>query len=162
MEMKPLKNTMILCLGLFISLFTGLKMTAQDDKPDKRAQLESQKIAFITNKLNLSVSEAQKFWPVYNEFQQKNQEIIIKRRQLLARLRNKSGQLSDDELIKISDQYIQLQTDESKIAVEYHARFKQVLPISKVVEYYKAEEQFKIWLLNQVRRKQGPGGQNNN
>ena len=34
---------------------------------EHRAQLESFRIQFITKKLNLTPTEAEKFWPVYNE-----------------------------------------------------------------------------------------------
>jgi len=150
------KRTFFIVLILFGFLYVE-NIAAQDDGNDKRAQLESQKIAFITKQLNLTVSEAQKFWPVYNEFQQKNQEIIKKRRQLFFKLKQNS-RLPDDELTKMADQYIQLQLDESKLASEYHTKFKEVLSISKVIAYYRAEEQFKVWLLNQVRGKtEDPG-----
>lgn len=150
--MYLIKNKIATIILLMVGLLSMKNISAQDDGNDKRAQLESQKIAFITKTLNLSVAEAQKFWPVYNEYQQKNHEIIKKRRQLFIKLKQNS-KLPDDELTKISDQYIQLQLDESKLASEYHAKFKEVLSISKVVAYYRAEEQFKVWLLNQVRGK---------
>jgi hypothetical protein len=158
--MNPTVKSFIISLTFAVFMFNVVNLYAQDDENSKRAQLESQKVSFITRMLNLSVAEAQKFWPVYNEYQQKNQEIIKKRRELFAKLRINKNQLSDDELTKISDQYIQLQIDEAKLASEYHTKFKEVLSISKVVAYYRAEEQFKIWLLNEVRKKQGEPGNN--
>ncbi len=140
-------------LILSISLFVCLgSLSGQIDKGNKKANLESQKIAFITRKLNLSVNEAQKFWPVYNEFQQKREDLFKRRREILKRINNKESQPGDDELLKLSDEFIQLQMNESKLASEYHTKFKEVLHIRKVMEYYKAEEQFKVWLLGEVKR----------
>jgi hypothetical protein len=128
---------------------------------DRKAQLESQKIAIITQKLNLSVGEAQKFWPVYNEYQQKKEEILGQRREIFEQLRGNKGNLSNNELHSISDKYLKLQAEESKLAIDYHQKFKEVLTIAKVVELYMAEEQFKFWLLGEMRRG-GRGKPNDN
>jgi hypothetical protein len=153
--MKKKNNQMYFCLVLLAFILSANIIFAQDNTNEKKARLESQKVGFITNKLDLSVSEAQKFWPVYNEFQQKKQEIFKTRKQMFESLKDKNQQLSNEELTKISDQYIQSQMDESKLSAEYHNRFKQVLPVEKVIRYYWAEEQFKVWLLNEVKNKEG-------
>ena len=38
---------------------------------NKRERIEALRVAFITQKLNLTPDESQKFWPVYNEYQDK-------------------------------------------------------------------------------------------
>ncbi len=43
---------------------------------EKRAQLESFKIQFITKKLGLTPEEAEKFWPVYNEQKEATRKTI--------------------------------------------------------------------------------------
>jgi len=47
----------------------------QITKEQKLERIKAQKMAFITNKLNLSSEEAQLFWPVYNDFF-KNKELL--------------------------------------------------------------------------------------
>ena len=39
-------------------------------------KIEAQKIAYITNELSLTATEAQQFWPIYNEFSDKNEELM--------------------------------------------------------------------------------------
>ena len=41
----------------------------------KKEQIKSLKVAFITNELALTPDEASKFWPIYNSFEEKQQEI---------------------------------------------------------------------------------------
>ena len=38
-------------------------------------KIKAQKIAFITDKLELTSEEAQQFWPIYNEFEAKVEKI---------------------------------------------------------------------------------------
>lgn len=123
---------------------------------DRKEQLESQKVAFITKQLNLNVEEAQKFWPVYNEFQSKKAEINKSRREILKKLVAENPELSDEELTQLSDSFVKLHLDEAKLAKTYHEKFKTVLPIKKVVAYYKSEQRFKRFLLKEVQnRKRG-------
>ena len=61
----------LLVLILFIGSFTLLKAqdTRQDIKEGRSERIQSLKIAFITQKLELTSDEAQKFWPVYNRYE---------------------------------------------------------------------------------------------
>jgi hypothetical protein len=48
---------------------------------EKRAQLESFKIQFITKKLNLTSEEAEKFWPIYNEQKDATRKLMQERKE---------------------------------------------------------------------------------
>ena len=57
-------------------LFISFNFYAQGEKmKEKREQIKTMKIAFLTSELDLSVSEAEKFWPVYNAFEEKEFEL---------------------------------------------------------------------------------------
>ena len=42
---------------------------------EKKEQIKSLKVAFITNELNLTPDEAAKFWPIFNAFDAKQTEL---------------------------------------------------------------------------------------
>ncbi len=65
-------NKIILTLFLLIS---GISFGQQ--KPDWE-KIKSLKVAFITEKLSLTSKEAQSFWPVYNEFEEKRDALTKK------------------------------------------------------------------------------------
>jgi hypothetical protein len=56
----------ILIVFVMLGCFSGIK--AQDGDETKAEKIQALKIAFITNKLQLTPDEAQKFWPVYNQY----------------------------------------------------------------------------------------------
>src|SRR4051812_21621428 len=70
---------------------------------ERREDIEAQKVAFITQKLNLTPEEAQKFWPVYNQYQDKIQELRKKRRQEGKTAKENFDALSDKELEQLID-----------------------------------------------------------
>ena len=71
-------HTILIALLLSSTLFaqgTGRKMKREKRQEKMESRIESQKIAFITQKLDLTPTEAQLFWPIYNEYQTKMKEI---------------------------------------------------------------------------------------
>ena len=68
--MKPLKIIIVLLL------LTSFNFYAQgDNMKEKREQIKTMKIAFLTTELDLSSTEAEKFWPIYNTFEEKEFEL---------------------------------------------------------------------------------------
>ncbi len=137
-------------ITLLTMLLFGLTSFAQPNKQCKhKEQIKAQKIAFLTNKLDLSVEEAQVFWPLYNEFEKKKDEIIDAQRNVYASL--EKDNLSDKELQSFVDKYIELETAQSKLLIEYHAKFKKVLSVRKLAILYSSDRMFKKELLKQLR-----------
>jgi hypothetical protein len=56
-------------------LMLCLHFNLQAQRGKMRDRIEPMKIAFITQKLNLTAEEAQKFWPVYNKFSDELQKL---------------------------------------------------------------------------------------
>jgi hypothetical protein len=63
------------------------------------------------------------------------------------------GSNSDKEIEEITEKHIRLMKEESDLLITYHEKFKEVLPISKVMKIYIAEEQYKTFLLRQLRNR---------
>ena len=62
-----------------IAIYVSIHCFSQNEKDKKEALIYSQKIAFITEKLQISPEEAQKFWPLYNEYWKSKNELIEKK-----------------------------------------------------------------------------------
>lgn len=113
----------------------------------KREKIEALRVAFITKELNLSSEESQKFWPLYNEYQDK---LKAARHELKAH-RAEFG--SDKEAQEFLDAELLYRQRELSFYKQYYDKFKQVLPLKKVAELRHAEEEFKKELLKQLQGK---------
>ena len=60
---------------IILSLLCFLTFTAFAQHDEKRERVKALKIAFITEQLNLTETEAQKFWPIYNAFEDNNNKL---------------------------------------------------------------------------------------
>lgn len=118
---------------------------------ERRENIESMKIAYITQKVDLTPEEAQQFWPVYNQYTEKVQELRKKRKMDRREAKQNVEELSDKEVEQEVDNEIVFRQKELDIQKEYHSKFKAILPIKKVARLYAAEDQFKMVLLNKLK-----------
>jgi hypothetical protein len=120
---------------------------------ERREKVEAMKIAFITKRLDLTSEEAQKFWPVYNQMSKDLETLRKNRRGDIRDAREDFDSLSEKDLEKIVDNEIIFRQSELDVMKKYHSQFKQVLPIKKVALLYKTEDDFKRFLINEIRNK---------
>jgi len=134
---------------IFASIAGTIK--AQENKADKEQQIKSQKIAFFTEKIGLTPAEAEKFWPVYNDYWAIKNEIIAERKDKMSYFADNSNKMTQAELTKYADQYISYETQLAELLSEYHVKFKKILPIEKVMKIYQADYEFKTYLLKKIK-----------
>jgi Spy/CpxP family protein refolding chaperone len=137
-----------------------MNLQAQDPTPRREGfkmteQIRTERIAFFTEKIGLTVEEAQTFWPVYHEMDKKKTDFFEERAGIVRRFMNEQDKLSEKEISKLLDRMVAIQQQETEIAVTYDARFRKLLPESKVMKYYMAEFQFRSFLLQKMRGKKG-------
>jgi len=107
---------------------------------NKKEQKEARRIAFYTEKLDLSRGEAESFWPVYREM---DKAMASLRKDAKAKRRGNIAEMNDKELEQLLDDLISFKQKELDLKRKYHDEFKKILPIRKVAKLYHAEEQFK-------------------
>lgn len=123
------------------------------EKPrqEKQDNIEAMKIAYLTNKLQLTPEEAQKFWPVYNQYTDKLQELRKKRKMDNREAKKNFDELTDKELEAAIENEFAYRQKELDIQKEFDSKFKSVLTIRKVSQLYHAEEQFKRVLIDKLK-----------
>lgn len=119
-----------------------------------KEKIETQKIAYITNKLALTATEAQQFWPVYNEFSDKNEELLKAFRKNNLEDRDVNVEtISDKEAMDMADEQIIHAQKILDLRKKYHAEFKKVLPAKKLLKLYQTERDFKKFLLKEIKER---------
>ena len=146
-------KTTILSLAFLLSGLWALAQHHPGPPPNKEARerMKAHKIAYITEKLDLTPEEAQVFWPVYNELETKLHEL----REANRPDRKKDPEtMTDAEVEKMVNQRFEFRQKELDLEKEYHEKYKQVLPTKKVAVLYKAEQGFRRDLLKKLQEKQ--------
>ena len=110
------------------------------------------KIAFITEKLNLTETEAEKFWPIYNTYDKNTSKIkheeINKIRQ---EIRQNMGALSDNKANELLDRFIEAEKNLYNEKIQLATKLRKVISAQKIILLKVAEEEFNKRLLERMK-----------
>lgn len=116
-------------------------------------QLDNAKIAFITSRLTLNQDQAQRFWPLYNEFVAKRRDLNRTARQL--RLGADNPTLSEAQLRDTFTQEFAIRQQQLNLEKEYFEKVQKVLTLRQVAQLYGAERDFTKEVLKRVAGQSG-------
>jgi hypothetical protein len=143
-----MKRALIIILISFSIVFSILAQERDFER------LNAYKIGFFTKRLSLTSVEAERFWPVYNEYQEQRNRIQAEKLALLRNFNQNESNLSENQTSEVGDKLIAAIVKESELAVMFHKKLKEVLPPAKVIRFYQAETQYKAQLLNELQNRQ--------
>lgn len=149
--MNNLKKTILVAILLISSLSFG------QNHPD-REKIKSLKVAFITERLDLSSKEAQAFWPVYNEYEKNREALRQKERTQIRRKIKSADELSEKEAADLLEKYISFEDEEEALDKAFLKKVSGVISAKKTLLLLRSEEEFKRRLIKQYRHKKGGGG----
>lgn len=145
-----MKNLIIL-IGLWIS---PVLLWSQDTRMNQQRleeRIETQRIAFITERVKLTPEEAQSFWPVYNEYRDKEKALRASRKPAKAIM-----DMDDSEASAYLDKVLGIEQQELQLKIEYSEHLKSMLSPKKILRFYTAERQFKerlVQIMSQRRER---------
>lgn len=148
-----MKSIITFLLG-FILLVPAMAQDEEMPVKDRKAmeKIKAARIAYITEKLGLTPAEAEKFWPIYNEFDRKREEIKVEAR--MAR-KNPDPAKSTEENQKaaIAKQH-EFRQKELNLEKDYSSRLLNVVSAQKVMSLPKTERDFRTILLRRMQQQQ--------
>ena len=117
-------------------------------------KIEAARVAFLTNRLNLTPEQAQKFWPLYNEFD-------ARRRTLRKRSSGRTADLAtlaDNQLPGAFDDLFAARQEELNLEKEYATKLQKAISLRQLMVLYRAEREFTKLLLKKIEERRGPRG----
>ena len=149
-----MNKTIIIALIAFIFC---LKVSAQQGGKER---IKAFKTAYITEQLDLSVEEAEKFWPVYNQYDKELFKLKIERgRKDRRRIKEVGGpeNLSDEEATSIIFGMLNSEKEASVTREKMYNELSKILSPAKLLALYQAEMNFSKRLLSEYRKGKGKG-----
>jgi len=131
-------------ITILMMLFLVISIKAQG-RNESREKIKSLKIAYLTEQLNLTTNEAEKFWPIYNSFDQEQQELRIKQRSEIHKVLKERGE------IDVMDEKEAEKLIMSKLAIdkllfesqkEFIQKIKKIISYKKIIKLQIAEMEF--------------------
>lgn len=147
--MKTLLLTIITSATLFV---------AHAQSPEAMKKLEAARIALITERLELTPDQAEKFWPIYHEFSKQQREIRDEFRQM-RKVHNPSTS-SEKENREILDKGLEMKQRQLNLERDFTKNVEGVISTQQIIRLRKAEDDFREMLMKRVRHQQEQRGRN--
>ena len=146
-----MKQLLYFAATLLLLVPQSVTAQGQQQQGQENERIAAYKIALFTRRLNLSPAEAEKFWPLYNDYDNRRIKLQQERSETIRSINLNEARMSDADLIKAGDRLVSLQVEEAALTQSLHNKLKEVLPPAKVIRVYQAENQFRSQLLNELR-----------
>jgi hypothetical protein len=144
MKMKPLITLLI--------VLSSLSFYGQESKKEK---IKALKIAYVTKDLNLSGTEAEKFWPIYNAFDDKQFDLrMVKMRKIRNELKSQPlDAISESQANALLNQIEQLDDEIYQNRRKLTIDLKKVISPKKILKLKQVEDDFNKTLLKEYRNR---------
>ena len=134
----------LIAMVLAVTLIGFVGSAAAQDKPADNMDLVKEKIRtdkklFIATNMQLTESEANAFWPVYEAYQAELGKLRDREIKLIEEFATKYETMSDDAAKKLLDDSLSIDSDHQKLRQSYLSKIRGVLPDKKVARYYQLE-----------------------
>ncbi|MFV8226017.1 hypothetical protein [Christiangramia aquimixticola] len=146
---------------IVLFLFSATLSFAQEDSGERDAQRErikALKVAYFTQEMNFTDKVAQKFWPIYNEYESKRRE--LHRREHIE-LDNISC-YNEDQADELLDEFLSIESEEYKIKKQLFKELKQIISARDIIKLHKLEKEFHKKLIKEYRSKRDKDISNGN
>lgn len=139
--------------GLLLMLICScVYLQAQKPKLNKE-EFRARQEAFITQNAQLTPQEAEAFFPLYFELQDKKSQ---SNREAWKEIRKgKQPNLSEEEYSRIIEAVIQARITADQLDLEYMRKYKKFLSAKKIYDIQRAEMKFHRHLLKPDKKKDG-------
>lgn len=121
---------------------------------DRLERIKALRVAYISEKLDLTPEEAQRFWPVFNKFDDNMTSLNKQKRQLMEKLRpENASSLSEKETTALMEQDDKLEEEIQNNRKQLVKNLQGVIPNQKIIMLRQIEVEFKQKLLNQIKNR---------
>lgn len=158
---KHLKSIILLLFFTGISLFS---FSQENQNKEKRGEkIKKLKVAYFTEELNLTVAESEKFWPIYNEMEEKLKTNRKDNKKVIDEISKNVDTYTDEDYKKSVNKIFENDINQTTIKKDYYAKIAAVIGYKKATKLLKLEKEFKQKLLKELKKRrnenQNPPGE---
>ena len=141
-KMKKILTLTLILIGTF-------QLSAQDHE-SHRERIKSLKTAHITEGLNLTPQEAQKFWPIYNDFEEKRRNLYRQEHAGIGNLECITEENADSML----NQYVELEKEDYLLKKKFYSDLRSIFSAKRIIQLKKVEDEFNRKIIKEYRERQ--------
>jgi len=149
-----MKKTVLFLITLFFISFFAYAQQSTTKSP-REAKIKALKIAFITEELSLTSNEAEKFWPVYNKFDELLYQLeTVEKFKIKTKIKRIGGieNISEKDAKSMMKKIADLEKQVYKTKIAFDIELTEVLSFKKILKLKIVERDFIRNLMKKYRR----------
>ena len=135
---------------LVILLLIGTVYSTTSAQKGWYEYIQQKRVEFLIVNLELPIEESQNFWPVYNEYYKKKNELSNALKEKYGDFKKFEG-TDDEEYRRVIEGMMKNRISQAELLNTYNEKYLQILPAEKVFRLYQLEEEFNKNLMRQIR-----------
>lgn len=145
---------------VIIALLLATPLFAQNaptGKPADKGQILLEKIKadkkfIVSQNMDLTQTEANGFWPIYEDYQKDLQAINRRMAMMIKSYADawNTNSIDNEKAKKMISEMLAIQTDEVNLTKTYIPRLSKVLPATKVARYLQIENKIRAMIKNEL------------
>lgn len=148
------KTVTILTAVMLTALIAGTGTIQAQDKKLSKEEFQQRQKEFITDYVGFTESEAEKFFPLYFELQNKKNE--LNRQSWDYMLKAKGKELTEEEYDDIIENVSKICISCDELELQYRRKYKKFLSSKKIFKTIRAEMKFHREFLRDAKDKKEP------
>jgi len=123
--------------------------SAQPNSSERAQRIKAYRVAMFTEILNLTPTEAEGFWPIYNIYQEQREAV-----QKQMRPSNQLDGMNDAEVEEYIKKHFEMRQRELDLEKDLLQKLRKVLPARKIAKLPVAEREFRESLVQKLKDNQ--------
>ena len=148
-----MKKRIMLIVLMMVFVLSSVSFAQTDKNYDSSADIEllktdlkAQKISLVKDGMELTKEEGEKFWPIYNEYQEEVGKLIDLKVKLIRDYAEHYEKMTNKKAEDLLDEAIDIDEKSAKLQKKYIKKIKKVLPAKKVVRFYQLDNRITMLL----------------
>jgi len=138
-----MKKILIL-FSMFLFVFS-LQAQENNDRQQHWERIKAMKVAYLTQELNMDPKLAEKFWPIYNQYECAKSDLHKKEHFESENIEN----ITEAEAEKILQEFLDIEKEEYTVKKELYVQLKEIMSARDIIKLNKLESDFNRKLIKE-------------
>ena len=115
-----------------------------------KSDVRAEKVAIVTEVMEFTDAEAERFWPVYREYDRQLQMIVNDRIRMIKHFAENYGNFDDKKAKKIAENALSLESRRTNLKRKFLPRFSKAVGARRAAQFLQLERQVNLLIELQV------------
>lgn len=150
----PKKKRLLLFLTLLFSIGMSQAQNRGHHKKEYQQKIKAYRVSYFTEKLDLTVEEAEKFWPLYRQYDKRKDSLHQSYFHRHKTLRDSLSEITEEQALQLLEQQLHKETLLLQQKKEQIEAFTRIIGPRKTFKLMHLEHRFRQRLIEKIQKKE--------